>query len=706
MTLGEQLPPRAIGAPLDRIDGPAKVTGAAKYAYEYPVAGVTYVFPVQSTIARGRIVSLDASAASALPGVLAVLWHENAPRLAPLQDQDLAVFQSDAVAYRGQVAAAVVAETLEVARHAASLVAIRYEEQPHDVELRADRADLYKPERVTGISYETDTIQGDVEAALAAAPTSLDHTYTTPTEHNNPLEPHATVAIWSEDGAGVTLYDANQGAHAIRDTVAQAFGLAQERVRVISPYVGGGFGSKAYTHAHVILAVMAARAAGRPAKLALTRQQMFAMVGYRTPTIQRVRLGAGRDGTLTVIAHDVVEQTNGLNEFAEQTATPTRMMYAAPNRRTTHRLARLDLPNNFIMRAPGEAPGMFALESAMDELAVAGGFDPIELRIRNEPTLDPDTGHPFSSRGLVACLRAGAKRFDWAPRDPTPGARRDGRWLVGTGVAASTYPVYEMPATALVRVDRDGRYIVQIDAVDIGTGAWTALTQIAADALEVPLERVHLEIGDSALPRAYLAGGSSGTGSWGWAIVDAARALRARLRDEHGGVVLAEGLEATGAFDANSEAQRFAMHAFGAQFAEVRVNADTGEVRVPRLLGVFAAGRIINPRTARSQFIGGMTMGLSMALHETSVMDPRAGQVVNHDLAEYHITASADVSSVEAHWLDEHDPYVNAMGSKGIGEIGIVGTAAAVVNAVHHATGVRVRDLPVTLDKLLPGLPW
>ena len=690
---------RAIGAPLDRIDGPKKVTGAATYAFEYSVEGVTYAFPVQSTIARGRVGSIDASAARRLPGVVTVLSHENAPRLASLDNAELTVFQSDAVAYRGQFVAAVVAETLEIARQAAGLVMVCYEEQPHDVELRADRTDLYKPEKVNP-SYETDTESGDVEAALAQAAVSLDHTYTTPTYHNNPLEPHATVAMWSDNG--VTLYDANQGAHRIRDDVAQAFGLPLERVRVISPYVGGAFGSKAFTHPHVILTVMAAQVAARPVKFALTQQQMFAMVGYRTPTIQRIRLGADSNGRLTAIAHDVIEQTSTIHEFAEQTAVATRMMYAAPNRRTTHRLARLDVPPPTIMRAPGECPGMFALESAMDEMAIACGLDPIEFRIQNEPELDPDTGHPFSSRGLVACLQVGAQRFGWQQRDPRPGMRAGGRGLIGTGVAASTYPARRRASTALVRVNSEGHYIVLIDASDIGTGAWTVLTQIAADALEVPLKHVHLEIGDSKLPRAQIAGGSMGTTSWGSAIVDAARRLRALLHDEYDGVVPPEGLEATGEVGENPEAQRFAMHAYGAQFAEVRVNIDTGEVCVPRLLGVFAVGRIMNAKMARSQLLGGMTMGLSMALHEESVLDPRFGDYVNHDFAGYHIATNADVGTVDVTWIDEDDPHVSLMGAKGIGEIGIVGTAAAIANAVYNATGIRVRDLPITLDKLLP----
>ncbi|HET8840881.1 MAG TPA: xanthine dehydrogenase family protein molybdopterin-binding subunit, partial [Ktedonobacteraceae bacterium] len=440
---------RAIGRALDRIDGPGKVTGTATYAYEHPVADITYLFPVQSTIARGRVISIEVEAALALPGVIAVLSHENAPRLASLEDADLAILQSDAVAYYGQFVAAVVAETLEVAREAAELVVVHYEEQPHDVELRADRPDLYKPAKVNP-AQETDTRSGDVEAALTEAAFTVDQTYTTPAYHNNPLEPHATLALYED--TGVTLYDANQGAQRIRDDIARIFGLSPERVRVVSPYVGGGFGSKAFTHPHVVLTVMAAQAVRRPVKLALTRQQMFALVGYRTPTIQRVRLGATRTGHLTAISHEVIEQTSTLREFAEQTAVATRMMYASPNRLTTHRLARLDLPTPTIMRAPGECPGMFALESAIDEIALACGIDPVEFRILNEPEKDPHSGQPFSSRGLVECLRQGARRFGWQKRPQTPGRQIEGRWLVGTGVAASTYPARQRASTALARV--------------------------------------------------------------------------------------------------------------------------------------------------------------------------------------------------------------------------------------------------------------
>jgi xanthine dehydrogenase YagR molybdenum-binding subunit len=694
-----RVPARVVGVPIDRLDGPAKVQGAATYAFEWPVERPAYLYPVQATIATGRITGIDVAAATAEPGVLAVLTHHNAPRLASTDVAELAILQSDQVAYHGQPIGGVIAETSETARHAAGLVRLDYQERAHDVRLRADRDDLYTPnDRLP--DFPMDATLGDVEAGLASAEVTVDATYTTPMYHHNPMEPHTTIAIWTDDE--LTLYLSSQGVHRIRATVAHLFGLDPQRVRVISPHVGGGFGSKVKAHPDVVLVALAARlVAGRPVKLAYTRQQMFSQ-GYRTPTIQRIRLGADRGGQLVAIAHDAVEQTAKLQEFAEQSTRATPSMYAAPNRRTTQRLAALDVPVPEIMRAPGECPGMFALESAMDELAIACGLDPIELRIRNEPEVHPQTGLPFSSRNLVACLQEGARRFGWARRDPTPRARRDRGWLVGTGVAASTYPVFRLPGSAAtIRARPDGHYSVLIGAADIGTGTWTALTQIAADALEVPIDDIDLRIGDTALPMAVSAGGSAGINSWGSAIVEAARQLRERLASEHGGTVPAEGLEVTVEMPDNPDTKRYAMHAFGAQFAEVRVHQDSGEVRVTRLLGVFAAGRIINPKTARSQLLGGMTMGLSMALHEHSVLDPRFGHVVNHDFAEYHIAANADVGSVEVDWLDEEDPYVNPMGSKGIGELGIVGTAAAVANAAWHATGVRIRDLPITLDKLL-----
>ncbi|MDF5754711.1 xanthine dehydrogenase family protein molybdopterin-binding subunit [Spongiactinospora sp. TRM90649] len=674
---------------MSRVEGPDKVTGRATYAFEYDVPEAAYGYAVQATVGKGRITAFDAGEALAMPGVLTVISAMDPPELGDGGDPELAVLQATEIAYHGQVIAVVVAETQEIARAAAETgLRVEYAAERPDVGLRADHPGLYAPEKVNP-AYPARTEKGDVEAGLADAVATVDEVYRTPILHNNAMEPHATIAVWEPDGT-LTLYDSTQGPGTHRDIVAKVLGLPPDQVRVISRHVGGGFGSKGTPRPHAILAALAARAAGRPVKLALTRQQMYDMTGYRTPTIQRIRLGADARGRLTAVDHHVVEQTSTLAEFAEQTAVATRVMYATPALRTAHQLVRLNVPTPSWMRAPGETPGMFALESAMDELAVALGMDPVELRVVNDPDAEPQGGRPFSSRNLVACLREGARRFHWARRDPEPGIRLEGRWLVGTGVASSTYPVYRRPSSASVRA-RDGGYVVRIGAVDIGTGARTALTRIAAEVLGAAPEQVEVEIGDSALPPASLAGGSMGTASWGTAIT---RACEALLKDG--------GEEATA--DTAEEVANtadFARHAFGAQFAEVRVNADTGEVRVSRLLGVFAAGRIIEPTLARSQFIGGMTMGLGMALMEETYIDERFGDFLNHDLAQYHIAACADVPDVEAAWIDEEDPYLNPMGSKGIGEIGIVGTAAAIANAVHHATGRRVRDLPITPAKLL-----
>jgi len=680
-------PSRAIGAPVDRVEGAEKVAGEARYAYEHDVEGAVYAAIVTSTIARGAIRAIDAGAALAVTGVLAVLTHENAGAVEG--EGELAILQSPRVSYRGQIIGAVIAETYEAAREAERLVRIDYDVEEHDVVLRADHPGLYKPDKVNP-SFPTDTEEGDVDRALEEAAVTVDETYTTPAEHNNAMEPHATIAIW--ENGGLTLYDSNQGAFRARQTIADALGLPHDRVRVISHHVGGGFGSKGLPRPHAVLAALAARLVDRPVKIAVTRQQMFTLTGYRTPTIQRVHLGAQADGTLTAIAHDVFEQTSTIAEFAEQTAVVSRMLYAAPNRRTSHRVVPLNVPTPSWMRAPGECPGMFALESAMDELAIACGIDPIELRIRNEPEIDPESGNRFSTRNLVACLREGAERFGWSERTE-PGSRRDGRWLVGLGVASSTYPARRAPSTAYARAEADGTYTIRIAAADIGTGARTVLTQIAADTLGVSLESVCVEIGDSDYGQAMLAGGSMGTSSWGAAVVKACRELRTGKDEAH----------VDTSVDADAD-EPLAKHAFGAQFVEVRVNVDTCEIRVPRALGVFACGRIINPKTARSQFLGGMTMGVSMALFEETVIDPSIGGFVTQDLATYHVPVNADIEEIEATWIDEVDPHVNPMGSKGIGEIGIVGTAAAVANAVHNATGVRVRDLPVRPDRLIGRL--
>jgi xanthine dehydrogenase YagR molybdenum-binding subunit len=686
----------AIGLALERIDGRSKVTGSAPYAYEYPARNPAFAYPLQATVARGVIRSLSTAAAEAVPGVIAVLTPERSPELASQDDQELAILQSGNVAFRGQIIGAVIAESPEAARHAAGLIEVAYDELDHKVLLDQGDPELYAPEKVNP-DNETDTSEGDVEAALAAAAVTVNATYTTPTEHNSPMEPHTTVALWDDAAQRLTLWDATQGAHNVQSGLAAVFGLEPEQIEVIADYVGGGFGSKGLPHAPAVLAVMAARAVpGRILKLAVTRQQMFAFTGYRTPTIQRLRLGADGDGHITAIDHSAVEQTSRIKEFAEQTAVATRIMYASPNRRTSHRLAPLDVPVPSWMRAPGEHQGMFALEVAMDELAAACGIDPVELRIRNEPGTDPESGRPWAQRHLVACLREGARRFGWSQRNPRPVSQRSGDWLVGTGVASSTYPYQMFPSSAEIRYCGDGAYTARVDATDIGTGARTVLTQIAADALNVPLSAVTVEIGNSALPTGAVAGGSGGTSSWGSAITAAAR----QFRDEHGASPAAGASAAAGMPD-NPDSKAYAMHSFGAQFAEVAINSDTGEIRVPRMLGVFSSGRIINPRLARSQFIGAMTMGLSAALFEQSVIDPRFGHVVTQNFADYHIASSADIGAIDVAWLDETDEHSNPMGSRGIGEIGIVGAAAAIANAAYHATGIRVRDLPITADRFL-----
>ena len=456
---------RAVGAPHTRVEGREKVTGAARYAIEHSADELAYAWIVQAPVARGEVRAVDAAEALAAAGVLAVMWHGNAPELTRTDDPELAVLQSPRVAYRGQIVAAVVAESLEGARAAAQRVRVEIAAEPHDVILREDHPGLYAPSKVNA-GLPGETRHGDLEAGLAEAAVRIDATYRTPAYHNNPMEPHATLARW--EGGELIVHDSNQGAWTHRGPVAQVFGLEPEQVRILAEHVGGGFGAKGTPRPQLVLAAMLARELGRPVKLAVTRQQMFAFTGYRTPTIQRMRLGAGEDGRLVAIGHDVVEQTSTIREFAEQTAAATRVMYAAPNRRTTHRLARLDVPTPAWMRAPGECPGMYALESAMDELAVACDLDPIELRVRNEPDVDPERGWRFSSRNLVACLREGAERFGWADRDRRPGARRDGAWLIGTGVAASTYPADLARAQARVQARSDGSFVVGIAAADRG----------------------------------------------------------------------------------------------------------------------------------------------------------------------------------------------------------------------------------------------
>ncbi|MER5577861.1 xanthine dehydrogenase family protein molybdopterin-binding subunit [Streptomyces massasporeus] len=691
----------SVGAPAERREGREKVSGTARYAAEFHSPGRAQAWPVPASVARGRVTGVDTAAALAVPGVLSVLTHESAPRLAEPDDPTLAVLQSARVPHRGWFVALVVAETLEAARAGAAAVRVTYDAEAHDVVLTASHPGVYVPEEASA-GQPAVREQGDPDGAFGSSAARVDVAYRVPPLHNHPMEPHTSTARW-EDGR-LLVHTSSQGTGAVRTALAGLFGLPKERIVVTAEHVGGGFGSKGTPRPDVVLAAMAARETGRPVTVALPRRYLPAVVGHRAPTLHRLRLGADEDGRLTALVHEVTTHTSRIKEYVEHAAVPARVMYAAPHRRTVHRVAALDVPSPSWMRAPGQAPGMYALESAMDELAGELGMDPIELRVRNEPDVEPDSGKPFSSRHLIDCLREGSRRFGWPGRDPRPGTRRDGPLLLGTGVAAATYPVMVSPSTAAARALPDGTFLVRINATDIGTGARTVLAQVGADALGVPLERVRIEVGSTELPSAPLAGDSSGTASWGWAVHDACVRLARRLA-EHAGPLPEQSIDVRadtrGTADAESD---FARHAFGAHFAEVAVDTVTGEVRVSRLLGVYAAGRILNARTARSQFVGGMTMGLGMALTEGSTMDAAFGDFTESDLASYHVPAHADVAEIEAHWVDEEDSHLNPMGSKGIGEIGIVGTAAAIGNAVHHATGVRFRELPLTPDRVLTGL--
>ncbi len=697
-TTGSTAVTGAVGTAHTRVEGLAKVTGAARYAGEIPFAELAHGWLVLSTVARGRIRSVESAPVLAMPGVLAVLHHGNAPRvdadylgMLGRPDPIVEVFQHDRVPFMGWPVALVVAETSEQAREAAEKLVVHYDAESHDVAFSAGRPGTYTPD-AAGMQTE----KGDLEAELAASTHVVDAEYTTPEEHHSAMEPHAATARW--DGGRLEVFDSNQGSTWVADELAKLFSLDPASVRVRSEHVGGAFGAKGI-RVHQVLAVMAATVLDRPVRVVMTRRQMFSLVGYRSPTAQRIRLGADSDGRLRAFDHQGQSLTSTVHEFVEQSAGFGRPLYDADAHHTINRVVPLDVPTPTFMRAPGEAPGSFALESALDELAEKCGMDPIALRARNEPDVGPVSGLPFSSRNLLPCFQEGARRFGWADRDPRPGMRREGRWLLGTGTAAATFPVLVGPSTAAVTAEADGTFTVRITAADVGTGARTALTLIAADALKVVPERVQVRIADSDFGPAMLAGGSMGTRSWAWAVTAAVRELREQLAlgidiPEQGITARSDTTEALGTL---TQKER---HSFGAQFAEVAVDVTSGEVRVRRMLGIFAAGRIINPLTARSQFIGGMTWGISMALHEEAVRDPASGGHVGADLAGYHIAANADVPLIEADWIADPDPE-DPVGIKGIGEIGIVGAAAAIANAVWHATGERHRHLPIRPDRVL-----
>jgi xanthine dehydrogenase YagR molybdenum-binding subunit len=710
-----------LGKPLDRTDGPLKVTGRATYAYEYRDGGKpTYAYLVESAIAAGRLMALDAGAAEKAPGVILVMTYKNVPKQGPKTDISAPQLVDDRIFHHGQPIALVVAETFEQARAAAHLVKPTYAAKRGKYDLASSMPEAFAPKANNG--NHPDSRMGDTNEAFAVAPIKIDVTYTTPPQSHAMMEPHATIAVW-KDGA-LTLYTANQMLPRGVATVASTLQIPKDKVRLVSRYVGGGFGAKLAVQADAILAALAAKIVHRPVKLALTRQQVFHVTTHRTDTIQRLRLAAERDGQLTAIEHLSWSNNTPGQNFYETAANATRTIYAAPNRLTEHRLAALDLPVSSSMRAPGEAVGLLALECAMDELAIALRIDPIALRIRNEPTEDPEMKVPFSSRALVPCMRKGAEIFGWANRNSTPGQVRDGEWLVGMGMSASIRGNPMLAAKASISLDRNGVATVKTSMTDIGTGSYTILGQIAADMLGLPMDRVTVELGDTDLPEAPGSGGSFGANSAGAAVFDACTNLRERILSaaqmpaenaEFGnGSVKADGksvrladlarsgdLKADGAADPGDSRKKCSQHSYGAHFSEVGVNSVTGEIRLRRMLGVFAVGRILNAKTARSQAIGGMTFGVGAALMEDLVIDKRYGHFVNHDLAEYHVAVHADIPAIEAVFLSELDDRSSPMKSKGVGELGICGAGASIANAVYNATGVRIRDYPLTLDKIL-----
>ncbi|QAY76317.1 xanthine dehydrogenase family protein molybdopterin-binding subunit [Sphingosinicella sp. BN140058] len=731
-----------VGAPVSRIDGPLKVSGAAPFAAEFPMADMVYAAIAYSNIARGRISELDVGAAEAAPGVVLVMTHRNAPRLKPtplfMSDPKAAggdsvpVLQDDRIYWNGQPIAIVLADTQEQADHAKSLIRATFEAAPAATDLDAAKANGTSPSQFMGGPMH-DAV-GDAEAALAKAAVTVDSVYTTPGHNHNPIELHAVTLAW--DGDTLRIHDAQQAVAHSAWTLAQVFDLPAEQVVITSPFVGGGFGSKTLWQ-HQIIAAAAARVAGRPVRLVLTREGVYRTVGGRSPTEQRLALGATEDGRLTALIHTGVTAKTAHNAMPEPFILPTRSAYAAETMLLDVQHVELDMISNTFMRAPGEAVGTFALECAMDELAEQLGLDPVEFRLRNEPDKDPLTGLPFSSREIAKAWRDGAERFGWSRRNPVPGRVRDGEWLVGVGCATGTYPYYRMPGgAARITLSRDGAVQVDIAAHEMGMGTATAQTQVIADRLGLSLEQVRFTYGDSTLPGLVLAGGSQQTASIGASVIAAYNKLVAELlslagndsplaglkpdeigsrdgglcklddpeRHESYASILGRAQRDAVSVEAEPpmplETQHWSMHSHAAMFCEVRVNAVTGEPRVSRFLGSFDCGRILNPKTAASQFRGGIIMGLGLALMEETQFDPRNGRIVNASLAEYHVPVHMDVPEIEVIWTDIPDPHA-PMGARGVGEIGITGTGAAVANAIYNATGKRVRSLPITLDKLL-----
>jgi xanthine dehydrogenase YagR molybdenum-binding subunit len=729
-----------IGAQVSRLDGPLKVRGDALFAAEYVMEGMVYAALRYSTVARGHIIALDTSAAEAAAGVVLVMTYRNAPRMQPpslfltapkaAAGSTLPVMQDNSIHWNGEPVAVVLAETLEQADHAASLIKVDYEfSTPRTFEQASEHPRT--PDSLVGQPVEV--LVGDAEAALLDALHSVDLNYRTPRHSQNAIEPHAVTLAW--DGDDLIVHDASQGVALHAWTLAQIFGIDETQVHLTSPYVGGGFGGKTLWSHHV-LAAAASRLAGRPARLTLSREGVYRLVGGRTNTEQRVAIGADDDGRFTALVHTGLSAMTPYNALAEQFTFPARHIYATETLKTDQQVVDMDMLSNSFMRAPGESVGTFALESAIDELAIQLDLDPIELRIRNEPDKDPSSGLPFSARHLVDAWRAGAERFGWKRR-AAPGSRQDGEWLIGMGCATATYPYHRFPgAAARISLDKTGHATVEVPANDMGMGTSTTQTITTAERLGLPLERVTVAHGDSSFPGSMIAGGSGQTASIIGAVIAAQRALVGQLlalasddsplagltADEVGGrdqglCELADPtrwdsysrmLERAGrdeltavAFAADpDETRTYSMHSTGAVFCEVRVNSVTGETRVDRVLGSYDCGRIINPKAAASQFRGGIIMGIGLALMEDTAFDERTARIMNPNLAEYHVPVHMDVPRIDVMWTDIADPYAPA-GARGIGEIGITGVAAAIANAIYNATGRRVRDLPITLDKLL-----